>query len=59
MSGTPPTVEHLERSREVLIRYLRTKLEEADWHGVQDAASDIREIEAMLRVLGRKEPGRG
>jgi len=33
-----------------LIDYLRTKIDSEDWHAVQDAASDIREIEAKLRV---------
>ena len=32
--------------RRVLVDYLRMKLEDGDWHGVQDAASDLRDLEA-------------
>ena len=42
-----------------MIVYLRHKLEIQDYHGVQDAASDIREIDAKLSVLemkGNNEP---
>jgi hypothetical protein len=31
--------------------YMKLKMKERDWHGVADAAMDIREIEAQLRVL--------
>lgn len=34
-----------ERKR-TMIEYLRMKLDEGDFHGVQDAASDLRDIEA-------------
>jgi hypothetical protein len=34
-----------------LIAYLTSKIKAADWHAVQDAASDIREIDAKLEVL--------
>lgn len=34
-----------------MVAYLKLKLDSEDWHGVQDAASDIRELEAMIRVL--------
>jgi hypothetical protein len=45
------SIEKLEIQRKVLIQYLESKLEAEDFHGVQDAASDIREIDAMLIVL--------
>jgi len=32
-------------------RYLDLRREMRDWHGVMDAAADIREIEAKLSVL--------
>lgn len=32
--------------REALITYLLVKVQEADWHGVSDAANDIRVLEA-------------
>lgn len=31
-----------------MIQYLRLKLDEEDWHGVQDAASDLRDIDSEL-----------
>lgn len=42
--------------RTTLITYLRMKLDAEDWHGVQDAASDIREIEA--KIAGHKAAAR-
>jgi hypothetical protein len=32
-------------------KYLKLKTKERDWHGVADAAMDIREIEAQLKIL--------
>ncbi len=34
-----------------LIAYCQSKLKSGDWHAVQDAASDIRELDAKLEVL--------
>lgn len=31
--------------------YLRTKLDARDFHGVQDAASDIRDLEAKVDTI--------
>lgn len=45
-----------------LIGYLASRLKAGDFHAVQDAASDIREIDAKLELLGQIEaniaPGR-
>lgn len=41
----------LEGQRRALIAYLESKITAGDWHAVQDAASDIREIEAQLDLL--------
>lgn len=30
----------------ILLAYLKMKVEERDWHGVADAANDLREMEA-------------
>lgn len=38
-------MDFAERKR-IMIEYLKLKLEEGDFHGVQDAASDIRDIES-------------
>jgi hypothetical protein len=35
--------------RDTLIAYLRMKVEQADWHGVRDAAVDIEILEARER----------
>ena len=38
-----------KKQKKVLIAYLKLCLENEDWHGVSDAANDIRE-----RIVGRK-----
>lgn len=35
----------------VMEQYLTTRIGQRDWHGVMDAAADIREIEAELKGL--------
>lgn len=35
----------------VMERYLRVRMAMRDWHGVMDAAADLRELEAKLQVL--------
>lgn len=41
--------------REALVAYLLSKIRACDWHAVQDAASDIREINAKLELLATLE----
>lgn len=41
----------LERKREATKADLLLKFEDADWHGVQDCASDIRDVEAEIKGL--------
>lgn len=43
----------LQSQRGNLIRYMRDKMTEEDWHGVADAACDLREIDRELSVLRR------
>lgn len=38
-----------------LVKYCQMKMDEGDWHGVADAAMDIREIEARLAQLREVE----
>lgn len=38
------------RWRQVLIAYITMKQEQEDWHGVADAAMDLRELDAELRA---------
>jgi hypothetical protein len=44
-------IEELTQDREVLKNWLGYCLRQEDWHGVMDAAADIREIEAKIEVL--------
>ena len=37
-----------EQRKNFMITYLKLKVEEQDWHGVADAAMDLREIEVEL-----------
>lgn len=41
----------LLKEHEALETYLDVKRKSKDWHGVQDAASDLRDIESELRIL--------
>jgi hypothetical protein len=34
------------KDREILIEYLKMKVRQSDWHGVSDAANDLRVLEA-------------
>jgi len=43
----------LTDQRNALEAYLLSKVRARDWHAVQDAGSDIREIDARLDELGR------
>lgn len=40
-----------DEQRAALIAYLKMKVEQADWHGVSDAANDLRVLEAELPKL--------
>jgi hypothetical protein len=51
ISPITPTIAELQKRKAGLIAYCQIKLESGDWHAVQDAASDIREIEAKLEIL--------
>ena len=44
-------IKQLEERRIILINYLAMKMREEDWHGTQDAASDLRDIDAKLAIL--------
>lgn len=41
----------VEEQRFILISYLKMKCEQKDWHGVCDAANDLRELEATYPQL--------
>lgn len=40
----------LAEQHELYRRYLLMKVEQGDWHGVADAAMDLRELEVQLRA---------
>jgi hypothetical protein len=44
-------IVELERRKVGLVAYCQIKLDAGDWHAVQDAASDIRELDAKLELL--------
>jgi predicted cupin superfamily sugar epimerase len=48
-------IEHLLQQRQTMITYLLTKVENSDWHGVADAAMDLREIEVQIKLLKELE----
>jgi hypothetical protein len=45
----------LELRRANYIAYIEFRLQDRDWHGVMDAAADLREIDTELRVLREVE----
>lgn len=38
--------------RKTLIEYLLMKVEQSDWHGVSDAANDLRDLESAHKAQG-------
>lgn len=47
------TQASLGEEKAALVAYLLSKVKAEDWHAVQDAGSDIREIEAKLKLLAQ------
>jgi hypothetical protein len=46
-----PELSFLRQRRTVIVQDMRFKMDAEDWHGVADAAMDLREIDAQLAVL--------
>jgi len=44
-------VVKLTEEKAGMTEYLKLKMKQEDWHGVADAAMDIREIVAKLQIL--------
>lgn len=40
----------LVRHRATLIEYASHRLEDEDWHGLSDAANDLRELDVEIRM---------
>ena len=43
------------QQRKVYVDYLLMKVQQADWHGVSDAANDLRELESKFPALRNEE----
>lgn len=54
MTDLQVRLDVLEHRISLMIAYLRLRMEMSDWHGVMDAAADLRELEVELRVLREK-----
>lgn len=48
MRNPPKTKEEYDKRHAIYVSYLKMKQDEEDWHGVSDAANDLRELEACL-----------
>jgi hypothetical protein len=48
-----------ETQRRILIDYLQVMVAREDWHGVADAATDIREMEAERRYSRHPDRNKG
>lgn len=44
-------IRQSEEEKAVMIRYLYKKADIRDWHGVADAAMDLRVIESRIKTL--------
>ena len=42
----------LQEQRDALIEYLKAKLVQEDWHGVSDAANDLRVLDMQISMQG-------
>lgn len=42
---------YIKSSRETMEEYLHLKITEEDWHGVADAAMDLRDLEAEKKTF--------
>jgi hypothetical protein len=55
MMQDQPNIEALIRfektRRRRMLDYLELKVEEQDWHGVQDAASDLRDLDERIKAF--------
>jgi len=51
MKAATPRLTDLRAQRLTLLEYLKMKLDADDMHAVQDAASDIRELDAQIAIL--------
>jgi len=55
MGTVEPFINLLISRKQVFIEYLRTKIQQQDWHGVADIAMDLRELEVEIRIEKEKK----
>lgn len=55
MTETQARLNVLEHRIGLMLAYLRLRMDMSDWHGVMDAAADLRELEVERRVLQERE----
>ena len=48
-------IQDLRRQIDQLVSYIHLKIAQSDFHGVSDAANDIRELEAQIKLLKELE----
>lgn len=51
MTETKVRLDVLEHRIALMISYLHLRMDMSDWHGVMDAAADLRELEVERRML--------
>lgn len=44
-------LKDLLRHRETYVNYAKERIEDEDWHGLSDAANDLRELDVEIRML--------
>ncbi len=55
MTKTQAKLKLVDQRIDLMVEYLRMRLELGDWHGVMDAAADLRELEVERRMLQELE----
>ena len=53
------TIKQVRAKHKLIIEYMKMKLVEGDWHGVMDAAADLRELEAAYPKIFIEQDRRG
>lgn len=49
-------IAELLRHRATFIEYARHRLEDEDWHGLSDAANNLRELDVEIRMTEAQQP---
>ena len=44
-------IKFYQDSKRTMLKYIALKIAEEDWHGVADAAMDLRETDTYIRAL--------